>query len=198
MSEFRRRDADRFVDQRLAEGVQPATVNRGVAVLRHMLTIAVEREYLERYPLSKFRMLPEVERVLQILTYDEYRRLINAVAADDPVIGAFVAVLGETGLRRSEGLRLEWQHVRLRGENPMVIVDGQAKSGKVRTVPLSYLAINWLQSLVRFVDVPQVFVDPLRGKRWKDRGARFIGDEQPLACRGSASTVYATFEPRSG
>ena len=166
--DFKRRDADRFKEIRLSKGMAPATVNGGLAVLRHLFSVAVEREYLEHNPLTKYRMLKEVQEPLRILTYEEYRKLIEAVDKHDPTIGAYVAVLGETGMRKSEGLRLEWSHIRKTGAADWVVLIGKAKSGKVRSVPLSELARQWLNTLVRFVDTPYVFVDPLRGKVWKD------------------------------
>lgn len=82
-------------------------------------------------------------------------------------IGAYVAVLGETGMRKSEGLRLEWSHIRKTGADDWVVLIGKAKSGRVRSVPLSDFARQSLSQLVQFVNVPYVFVDPLRGKAWK-------------------------------
>ena len=168
LADFKRRDADRFKEVRLGKGMAPATVNRGLAVLRHLFSVAVEREYLEQNPLTKYRMLKEVQEPLRILTYEEYRKLVDAVAKQDPTIGVYVALLGETGMRKSEGLRLEWSHIRKAGLNDWVVLIGKAKSGKVRSVPLSDLARQWLNKLVRFVDLPYVFVDTLRHKVWKD------------------------------
>ncbi|MDA2925930.1 site-specific integrase [Acidobacteria bacterium AH-259-G07] len=181
LKEVRRRDADRFVDTRLEEGVEPATINRGIAVLRHMLSVGVEREYIESNPLLRYRMLAEVEKALRIMTYAEYRNLIDAVAREDLVIGAYTAVLGETGMRKSEGLRLQWDHIRKVGSDRYVVTIGKTKGGRVRSVPLSPLALEWLNKLVRFIDTPCVFVDPIRRKPWKhprgafDKGKAKIG-----------------------
>ena len=165
LRDFKRRDADYFKETRLEEGKAPATVNRGLAVLRHMFTVAVEREFLDANPLTRYRMLKEVQVPLRILSYSEYRQLIDAVTEEDPVIGVYVTLLGETGMRKSEGLRLEWGHIR---PQERVVLIGRAKSGKVRSVPLSDLAMESLGKLVRFLDIPQVFVDPRRKKVWSD------------------------------
>ena len=164
VKDLKRRDAERFKEARLAEGLRPATINRGLAVLRHMLTVAVEREYLPSNPLLRYRMLQEVQVPLRILTYSEYRRLIESVAKEDSIIGAYVAVLGETGMRRSEGLRLRWEDIRLQES---IVLIGEAKSGKVRSVPLSELALEWLEKLIRFIHVPHVFVNPATGAACK-------------------------------
>ena len=173
LKDFKRRDADHFLEKRLEEGMANATVNRGLAVLRHMLSVAVEREYIESNPLSKYKMLPEVQEALRIMTYDEYRQLIQAVAEEDLVIGAYTVILGETGMRKSEGLRLQWDHIHKGPERYKVII-GKTKGGTVRAVPLSDLALEWLNKLVRFIDVPYVFVNPSRKKPWKDPRGPFL------------------------
>jgi hypothetical protein len=55
---LRRYDVHHFIAERSRE-VGPATVNRGVAVLKNMLTFALERELIETHPLLRFRMLKE-------------------------------------------------------------------------------------------------------------------------------------------
>ena len=165
LREFTRSQADRFVQTRTREGVKPATINRGLAVLKHLLARAAERGHLDSHPLLRYRMLPEVQEPLRILTYGEYRRLIEIVAHEDLVVGAYIAVLGETGMRKSEGLRLRWDHIR-RAER--VVLIGRTKSGKVRSVPISDLAVAWLEKLVRFIDIPEVFVNPETRRPWKD------------------------------
>ncbi len=179
LRDFKRRDADHFLERRLDEEMANATVNRGLAVLRHMLSVAVEREYIESNPLSKYKMLPEVQEALRIMTYDEYRQLIQAVAEEDLVIGVYTVVLGETGMRKSEGLRMQPKHIHKTGPGQHVVMIGKTKGGKVRSVPLSNLAMEWLSKLVRFMDIPYVFVNPALKKPWKDpRGPFFKGREE--------------------
>ena len=179
LKDFKRRDADHFVGRRLEKGLAKATVNRGLAVLRHMFSVAVEREYIESNPLSKHKMLPEVQEALRIMIYDQYRRLIQAVAEEDLVIGAYTVILGETGMRKSEGLRLQWDHIHKAGPDRYKVMIGKTKGGRVRSVPLSNLAMEWLNKLVRFIDFPNVFVNPSLKKPWKDpRGPFFKGREK--------------------
>ena len=172
---FRRKHAHQFVAKRSQE-VAPATVNRNVAVLKHMLTFALEREYIESHPLVKFRMLPEERKALRVMTLQEERRLVEVVAREEPTIGAYVAVLGETALRKSEGLLLKWSHVDLR--NRMLSVE-ETKSGKPRYIPLTEYAVLWLNSLVRIIDCPWVFAcldtqDRLRDPRGPFERARKV------------------------
>jgi integrase len=163
LSDVRRRHADQLADARLGEGADPSTVNRNLAVLKHMITVALEREYLTTHPLLRYRMLPKAEEALRIMNYDEYRRLIDAVANEDLTIGAYVALLGETGLRKQEGLRARWTDIHGR-----VLVVGKTKNGRVRSVPLSDLAGEWLSKLVRYIDDPHLFINPGTGKPFND------------------------------
>jgi integrase len=158
--------------------VSSATVNRNVAVLKNLLTFAVERGYLQTHPLSRFRMLPEERRALRVMTLEEERRLVKEVAEADHLVGAYVAVLGETGLRKQEGLNLEWSLVDL---SRKILSVEETKSKRPRSIPLSDYAIEWLQSLVRVIDSPFVFVrldnhQPLRDPRVSfDKGKKAAG-----------------------
>src|SRR5204862_3803688 len=97
-----------FIAERSKE-LGPATVNRGVAVLKNMLTFALERELIETHPLLRFRMLKEDKPALRVMTLQEERQLIESI--DEPAIAAYAAVVGETGLRKQEGLLLKWDQI---------------------------------------------------------------------------------------
>ncbi|MDA2924977.1 site-specific integrase [Acidobacteria bacterium AH-259-L09] len=153
LRDFQRLHADQFVATR-SKDVVPATVNRGLAVLKHMLNFAVKRGYLESNPLVGFEKLPEEEIPLRIMTLEDERKLVLSVAASNHVIGAYVAILGETGLRKSEGLRIEWSHIDW--ERKMLTVP-KSKTGEPRYIPLSEYAIQWLQGLQRWAKSPWVF-----------------------------------------
>ncbi len=161
------------VGARLAElsGAEDAFVTSGASCSLCLATcaghnVAASRwargEYLGAHPLRPYRMLPEVQEALRIMTYQEYRDLILAVSREDFVVGVYTVILGETGMRKSEGLRLKWADIHDR-----MLAIGKAKSGKVRSVPLSDLALDWLSKLIRFIDIPYVFVDPARHEPWK-------------------------------
>jgi integrase len=172
---LRRSHAHEFIAARSKE-VSPASVNRNVAVLKNMLTFALEREYIETHPLLRFRMLPEEKRALRVLSLEEERCLVESIASCDPVIGAYATVLGETGLRKSEGLNLQWKHIDSRRR---LLTVERTKSGKPRYIPLSDYALGSLHSLVRVLGCPHVFVNVENRKPWKDpRGPFFKGREK--------------------
>jgi integrase len=158
---LRRSNAHHFIAERSKE-VGPATVNRGIAVLKNMLTFALERDLIEMHPLLRFRMLKEEKTALRVMTLQEERQLIESI--DDPVIAVYAAVLGETGLRRQEGLLLKWDQINL---DQGILSVQYTKSRRPRYVPLSDFALASLRSLVRVVGCPFVFVRIESRDRWR-------------------------------
>jgi integrase len=98
------------------------------------------------------------------------------VAGVELVVGAFSAILGETGLRLSEGLRLKWYDLDVKER--ILTVSSESKSGKVRHVPLTDFALEWLQAIPRTVGVDWVFLRT-RTQPWRDpRGAFTKGTKE--------------------
>jgi len=102
------------------------------------------------------------------------------VAKEELAIGAYIALLGETALRKAEGMKLQWQHIDI--QQRLLTVEWPTKSGKIRHVPLSQYALEWLSRLTRIVGLPWVFVKDDR-TRWLDprgpfeRGKKAVGLE---------------------
>ena len=126
-----------------------------------MLSFALENELIDTHPLIRFRMLREEPKAVRVLTIAEERRLVESI--DEPTIASYVAILGETGLRKEEGLSLCWKHVNL--TDRLLSVE-HTKSGRPRYVSLSDYAIEHLSSLIRLFDCPYVFVNLETGNRW--------------------------------
>jgi integrase len=147
---------------RRLRGVMPGTINRGLAVLKNLMTFALEKELIEAHPLLKFRLIPEEECALRVLTLQEERKLVESMPS--LVSQAYVAILGETGLRMTEGFTLKWELVDLK--NRLLTVE-KTKGGKARTIPsLSDYAMEWLELLPK--DSPYVFTCPSTGTRYHD------------------------------
>jgi integrase len=109
-----------------------AAVNRPLAVLRHLLQLAVEEwEVLDRVPRIKLEREPEGRIVW--LEPDEEARLLEACRASRTKhLTSLVAVALESGLRRAELLGLTWDRVDFsRG----VLRLEKTKSGKRREGP---------------------------------------------------------------
>jgi integrase len=111
-----------------------ATVNRALALLRHLLRLAHEEwEVLDAVP--RVRMEREAEGRLRWLTPEEAISLLAACAESrNGDLVDLVEFALFTGLRRGEVLDLSWERVdRARG----VILLDVTKSGRRREVPLN-------------------------------------------------------------
>jgi len=111
-----------------------ATVNRTLALLRHLLRLAHEEwELLDAVP--RIRMEREAEGRLRWLTPEEAARLLDACRKSrNEHLADLVEFALFTGMRRGEVLGLIWERVdRARG---VVLLDA-TKSGKRREVPLN-------------------------------------------------------------
>ena len=113
--------------------VSPATVNRELALLRHLLVLAHEWGHVDKVP--KIRMEREPEGRLRFLTVEEIARLLAACRASaHPDLAAVVIVALNTGMRKGEILGLEWDRVDFsRG----VLLLERTKSGRRREVPMN-------------------------------------------------------------
>ena len=154
IKDFRRGDAYRLIERRKREGVTNATINRSLAVLKSIFTLAIDKEMIAAHPLTRFRMLPEAEYSLKLPTADEVAALVTCALELDTELAAMIAVTAETGLRLGEALRLKWVDVNL--SDRLLSLEG-TKSGHVRHVPLSVNAMDGLRVATRYVGVPWVF-----------------------------------------
>ena len=129
---------------RYEEGASPATINRELAMLSRVFTIAVEEwEWLGYKPFLKIKK--EVENNVQerYLTPDEEKRLIENCPEwlRDLVIFSL-----HTGLRQHEQLSLTWDRVSLLR---MDILIQETKSGKPRSIPLNKTALGVLERVAK-------------------------------------------------
>ncbi|MDJ0390859.1 site-specific integrase [Roseomonas sp. E05] len=147
VAEFRRR--------LLAEGLSNPRVNRHLAVLRRIFTLALRwGAYEGRNPAERPGMLPERHRE-EFLTDAEHVRLL-AVLAEEPdrVAAEAIRLLALTGARKNEVLRARWEHVDL---GRRVLTVPLAKHGERRHIPLSDAALALLRGLRRVPGNPFVF-----------------------------------------
>ena len=101
----------RFVEDRLATGVSPTTVNRNLQIVRTILNRAarcyrddVGRPWLDAVP-PLLTMLPEQRRLPYPITWEEQDRLFPRLPSH---LGRMVLFAVNTGLRSSNVCGLEW------------------------------------------------------------------------------------------
>src|SRR5213080_4906941 len=85
---------------------RPATINRDLSRLRHMLNLAVEWELLEESPMQGIKFLRENNARTRYLSLEECQRLIASCMASH--IRAMVSVALHSGMRLGEILNLRW------------------------------------------------------------------------------------------
>jgi len=130
---------------RLGRAVTPSTVNRELAILRHLLRLAEEWGYLVKVP--KIRLAKEPEGRLRFLSEDEIQRLLMACEArtsKSPFLLPIVTLALHTGMRKGEILGLAWERVDFsRG----VLRLEQTKSGRRREIPMNRAVYDALAAL---------------------------------------------------
>jgi integrase len=151
---FTKADAHYFEKERAKE-VSNATVNRGLAVLSSMLTFAWRKELIPVNPMLGYGKLPVDEAVRRILEPAEERLIVEKTLAVDYTVGAYVGILGETGLRMEEGMNLKRDLFNVKRRKLTVEA---SKNYKTREVPLSDYAIELFSGLPVIVGNPYVFV----------------------------------------
>jgi integrase len=140
LDDIQRELLDRIMDARIAENVENSSVNRVNEVLRAVLRKACnEWEWLDRVP--HIRMLPESNRRIRWITYEEAEKLITVLPKHLAAMARFSL---ETGLRRANVTGLQWSQIDLDRCTAWVHAD-QAKARKSLSVPLSVAAQNVLR-----------------------------------------------------
>lgn len=156
---------EQYQTERMQMGNKPATINRLVATLKHMLTKAVQWEMVEEHVLKRIRkakMLEENNRRLRYLSKEECQALLSVC---DKHLSPIVVCALHTGMRKGEILNLKWDNVDLKHGFILLEI---TKNGERREVPINDTLRTTLSSLVRRIDVPYVFYDPATGKPYQD------------------------------
>ena len=162
---FNPRIIEAYQTRMLSEKKAPATCNRHLATLKHMITKGVEWEMTTEDVLKKVRkvkLLPENNRRLRYLSVEESRELVKACPTH---LKPIVIMALNTGMRKEEILSLEWEkHIDLK--HNFILLD-QTKNGERREIPINGTVRDALTGLMRRLDSPYVFVDA-EGKRFND------------------------------
>ncbi len=153
-------DVASFRDERL-QSVAPSTAVRELAILSHVLEVAIRDWGL---PLAR-NVVKLVRRPVirnersRRLTGDEEQRLLDGCDSGQiPYLKTLLILAIETGMRRGELLGLRWSDI---SHNRRVITLPMTKNGYGREVPLSQRAFDVLMDWKSRVDVDQSTVFPM-------------------------------------
>lgn len=140
LSEIDTNALDGYVMRLMDKGNSNATVNRKLAALSKMMSVAVDRGGLERKPKVPKRKEP-VGRTRYLTPEEEAKVLAQVTAWGQPMFHDALVILLDTGLRLGELLRLDRQAIE--GNNITVWV---TKADLPRTIPMTKrakVAIDW-------------------------------------------------------
>ncbi len=144
--------------------LSPATANRHLSLLHRLFNLAVQWGYLEKNVCTGINKYQENNKHQRFLNNEEIRNLFYAADSDGNLYAAaYVKILLLTGVRRSEGLGMKWEHLQLDGPKPMWYVP-HTKSGKSRYVILNPMAVEILKALPKVYGNPYVFVGKVAGQ----------------------------------
>lgn len=130
----------RFREERVHEGLAPRSVNNELMALAAVLSFAREIQATHAKPkIEKLRA--KQRRHAEAWTANEMQRLFSACATKDPKLLPIVVFIANTGLRKTEAVRLPRAHVDFDRGLALVWPHDEAegfdtKSGKGREVPV--------------------------------------------------------------
>ena len=134
-----------------------AYANRLTAILKRMFTKALDWEMIGEETLKKIRAVKlikgEVKR-LRYLSEDEAQRLIDNC---DNNLKHIVITALNTGMRKSEILRLTWD--RVDSKNRLILLD-KTKNGERREIPINDTLYNIFSGIIRNIKSDYVFYNP--------------------------------------
>jgi len=100
---------EKFQIEMKKKGYSNECINRAVAMLRHMLSMAVKWGYLKEHPLKgKIEMLREKKDRWTFLSREEFERLFENLSETYHDICYFLVM---TGARLGEALSLKWENI---------------------------------------------------------------------------------------
>jgi len=125
--------------------IRPATVNREIACLRHILNLAEQEGKIETVPFKGLKALKEHNVRDRVLSYEEFECLIAYCL---PYTARIVMMAYYTGMRKGEILNLKWDRIDL--ENGFIRLQPEdTKTDEGRIIPLHKEVIKMLQTMPR-------------------------------------------------
>jgi integrase len=136
--------------------VKIATINRDLALLKHLFSYAIRDGWLERNPVSLVKFDKENNARDRVLSPEEFERLQHE---SSPHLQAINLMAYQTGMRRGEILNLTWDRVDLKGALIKLKAE-DTKTDEARFVPLTVDLTALLKELykVRYLHEPHVFL----------------------------------------
>ena len=190
LSQITTKDIEDFKLCRLKD-VKPASVNRELACLSHLLNTAKRQKvFFGENPVSECGLLPEHNLIERPLTLDEEERLLKA---SPPFLAAILITAINTGMRKSEIITLKWANVDF--ETNLITLDHtNTKSKKTRKIPInSKLRTSLLEQRLKSGKSEFVFLSS-KGKPYKMHSS--LNQVFRRACKIAGITGFRFYDLR--
>jgi integrase len=122
----------------------PASVNRDLACLSKILSMAFDNELIDSNPMRRVRLLKESPSRERFITAEEEKRLFAQLTGRRDHIRSVVTIALNTGMRRGEILGLQWEHVNFLARTVFI---AKSKTGRTRTIPMNDIVFKELMML---------------------------------------------------
>lgn len=125
---------EEYKEARLAESVEPATINHDLRVLRRMMRLAERKRLISRNPFLEVDLLKQrTLRAPHIVTFEEEEKIL---ATAPPFLRVLVILILETGMRsHREALALKWDAINFANDS-IQVRESKTRAG-IRNVPLT-------------------------------------------------------------
>jgi integrase len=125
---------EEYKEDRLADGIEPATINHDLRVLRRVMRLADRKRLIARNPFLEVDFLKEGNpRTPHIVTFEEEERIL---ALAPPFLRVLIVLILETGMRsHREALALKWESINFEGDS-IRVRESKTRAG-IRNIPLT-------------------------------------------------------------
>ena len=143
VSEITRQDIQDFQVNFISAGYKPGTVNRRMALVKYIFSLAEKWEVIDKSPARGVAMMPDNNKIERYLTPAETSRLLHELQnCKSTIVPDVIEFLILTGARKGEALNAKWQDV---DSDHALWTVPLSKSGKPRYIPLSKAALNVIE-----------------------------------------------------
>jgi integrase len=126
--------------------IAPASRNAVMRYLRAIFNVGIRRGYLKTNPISALEFVHRPRKEVQLLSPEEFERMLNAAFANDPKLIPYLVVCGFAGVRpKGEAGRLEWRDYNW-AEGKLEVRPEVTKTNQRRYIELEPNARQWLEA----------------------------------------------------
>jgi integrase len=157
---------EEYKSRRIKE-VSPATVNRELACLKHIFTMAIQWNKAEANPVKKVKLFRENNQRVRYLEKEEAERLVSNCKG---YLKRIVIIALNTGMRKGEILRVKWTDIDFKN-NVIYLLD--TKNGDKKEVLINDMVKRALIQQPKYKDGPYAFCNR-DGRPFRDIRKSFI------------------------